>query len=220
MIPVSKSELVYKYLKEKILSNEIKPGEQINVQKVGEELSISKIPIREGIKRLESIGLVDNIPNVGVRVKKLDLNEMEQITLVRRELETLATRMAAGKIDKKTIKLLYSLIEKMEIERQAKNVDQYGNTNKRFHLSIYRSSEAEFIYNLIEDLWDRSERTRWVFSMFPERLEMSNLEHIEIVKLLEAHDSRAADIIYEQKTKGFLSVIKVLQEMEIEQMYK
>ncbi|MCR4441472.1 MAG: GntR family transcriptional regulator [Peptococcaceae bacterium] len=214
--PVSKSELVYKYLKEKILANELKPGEYINLQKVGEELGISKIPIREGIKRLESIGLVETTPNVGVRVKKLDLNELEQLMLIRRELETLATRMAAEKIDRKTIKKLYTLIDKMEAERQAGNVNQYGIINKEFHLTIYRSSQAELIYNMIEDLWDRSERTRWVFSMFPERLKLSNREHVELVKLLEEHDGRAADIIYKQKTEGFLNVIRVLKELEID----
>ncbi|MDR7868668.1 MAG: GntR family transcriptional regulator [Sporomusaceae bacterium] len=212
--PLSKSDLVFKYLKEKILSNEIKPGEYIHLQKVGDELSVSKIPIREGIKRLESIGLVETIHNVGVKVKKLDLNELEQLMLIRRELETLATRMAAEKIDQKTIKKLNSLIEKMEVERQAENVNQYGLINKEFHLTIYRASEAELIYNMIEDLWDRSERTRWVFSMFPERLRMSNQEHVELVNLLREHNTQAADILYKQKTEGFLNVIKVLKELE------
>lgn len=212
--PLSKSDIVFKYLKEKILANELKPGEYINLQKVGEELSISKIPIREGIKRLESIGLVETTHNVGVKVKKLDLDELEQLMLIRRELETLATRMAADKIDKKTVKKLKSLIDKMEVERQAENVNQYGLLNKEFHLTIYRASGAELIYNMIEDLWDRSERTRWVFSMFPERLKMSNQEHVELLNLLEEHDGRAGDILYRQKTDGFLSVIKVLKELE------
>lgn len=211
---LSKSDIVFKYLKEKILANELKPGEYINLQKVGEELSISKIPIREGIKRLESIGLVETTHNVGVKVKKLDLNELEQLMLIRRELETLATRMAAENIDKKTIKKLNAMIEKMEAERQAENVTQYGMLNKEFHLTIYRASGAELIYDMIEDLWDRSERTRWVFSMFPERLKMSNKEHGELVKLLEEHNSQAADILYKQKTEGFLNVIKVLKELE------
>lgn len=212
--PLSKSDIVFKYLKEKILANELKPGEYISLQKVGEELSISKIPIREGIKRLESIGLVETIHNVGVKVKKLDLDELEQLMLIRRELETLATRMAAEKIDKKTIKKLNGMIEKMEAERQAENVNQYGLLNKEFHLTIYRSSGAELIYEMIEDLWDRSERTRWVFSMFPDRLRLSNNEHVELVKMLGEHNSQAADIIYKQKTEGFLSVIKVLKELE------
>jgi DNA-binding GntR family transcriptional regulator len=213
---LSKSDLVFKYIKEKILSNELKPGEQINLQKIGEELSISKIPIREGLKRLESIGLVETTPNVGVKVKRLDLDELEQLMLIRRELETLATRMAAEKIDKKTIKKLKTLIDKMEIERQAENINQYSQLNKEFHLTIYRSSQADLIANMIEDLWDRSERTRWVFSMFPERFKASNDEHVILVELLEQHNSKAADIIYKQKSEGFLSVISVLKKLENE----
>lgn len=212
--PQSKSEIVFKYLKEKILANEIKPGEYINLPKIGEELSISKIPIREGIKRLESVGLVETNHNVGVKVRKLDLDELEQLMLVRRELETLATRMAVEKIDKRTIKKLKNLIEKMEVERQAENITKYGLLNKEFHLAVYRASGAEFIFKMIEDLWDRSEQSRWVFSMFPRRLKTSNEEHAELVRLLEEHDPRAADVLYRQQMDGFLNVIRMLKGLE------
>lgn len=217
---VNKSVTVYNYLKEKILANELKPGEPINIQALSEVLSISKIPIREAIKKLESIGLVETIHNRGARVKKLDLDELEQIMMIRLELEVMATRLCAKHIDKKTIKKLYRLVEEMEQERLAGREDKYSIINRDFHCTIYKSSQAYFLYGLIEDLWDRSERTRWIFHLFPERFQLSNKEHYEIVQALENGDVESAcRLVKKQKEEGFLNVIKFLKEYEARKQY-
>jgi DNA-binding GntR family transcriptional regulator len=211
---MSKAQKVFLYLKEKILDNEMPPGEFINLNKVAQELSVSKIPVREGVKKLENIGLVESIPNVGVRVKSLNLHELEQFVLIRRELEALAARLAAETIDKKSIKKLKEYADKMEEYRLSDNIHEYIITNREFHCLLYKCSNSPILNNMVIDLWDRSERTRWVFSMFPERLAKSNHEHYELIKALEAHDAQTAgDIIYRQKSSGFISVIKVLKEI-------
>jgi DNA-binding GntR family transcriptional regulator len=102
----------------------------------------------------------------------------------------------------------------MEEYRLAGNIHEYVIMNRDFHRLLYKSSNAPILNNMVVDLWDRSERTRWVFSMFPERLEKSNAEHYELIKALEEHDAqKAGDIIYAQKSSGFMNVIKVLKEI-------
>jgi DNA-binding GntR family transcriptional regulator len=211
---VSKAQKVFLHLKEKILENELPPGEFINLNKVAQELNVSKIPVREGVKKLENIGLVESLPNVGARVKTLNLRELEQLVLIRRELEALAARLAAETIDKKTIKKLREYAAKMEECRLSGNIHEYVIVNRDFHRLIYKSSNSPILNNMVIDLWDRSERTRWVFSMFPERLAQSNAEHCELIEALEAHDAqKAGEIIYKQKSSGFINVIKVLKEI-------
>ncbi len=145
----------------------------------------------------------------------LNLDELEQLMLIRQELETLATRLAAKRIEKKTIRKLSKLVEQMEREVQAGREKEYSVLNKEFHLELYRASHAQILVDLIEELWDRSERSRWVFKLFPERFMLSNKEHLEIIESLEQKDSeRAAELIRKQKSKGFMSVIKVLKEYE------
>ena len=212
---MSKAEQVYKYLKEKILANELNSGESISISDIATELAMSKIPVREGLRKLEAVGLVELIPNVGARVKKLDLDELEQLMLIRRELETLAASLAAEKIDKATIKKLYKMVDLMEREVDAGREKEYSQINREFHMLIYRSSKANIIVDLIEELWDRSERSRWVFKLFPARFLQSNIEHRQIVEGLERRDSECvAALIRKQKSEGFMNVIRFLKEYE------
>ncbi|NPV69841.1 MAG: GntR family transcriptional regulator [Firmicutes bacterium] len=210
-----KADQVYEYLKEKIVSNELKPGEPIRIERVAEELGISKTPVREALKKLVAKGLAETKPNSGARVARLDLDELEQIFLVRRELEKLATRLAAEKIDKPAIAKLRRLADDMEKARIAGDTKLYGRLNKEFHSTIYYSCKADVIIRLINDLWDRSERSRWVFAMLPDRFELSNQEHYEIVESLERGDAeRACQLIDKQKTDGFFPLIRLLKEYE------
>lgn len=212
---MSKAELVYKHIKEKILANELKPGESLSISDIAAELAMSKIPVREGMRKLEAVGLVELTPNVGARVKKMDLDELEQLMLMRRELETLAAGLAAEKIDKATIKKLYKMIDAMEREVAAGRDKEYSQINRDFHMLIYRASKAKIIVDLIEELWDRSERSRWVFKLFPVRFLQSNIEHRQILEGLEKRDSQlVAELIRKQKSEGFMSVIRMLKEYE------
>lgn len=212
---ISKADKVYFYLKEKILDNEIPQGEFINLNQIAQELEVSKIPVREGVKKLENIGLVETLPQVGVRVKRLDVKELEQYALMRRELETLATRLAAEEIDQKTIKKLKEYADKMDEHWKKGDIHNYAIVNKDFHCLVYKSCNMLILYQMIVDLWDRSERTKWVFTMFPERMEHSCREHYDLIKALEKHDGKkAGDIIYHQKSLGFMKVLKVLKEIQ------
>lgn len=213
---MNKSEQVYQYLRKKIISGEINPGDPVRFSDIEDELDVSKIPFREALKKLEANGLVEIIHNTGARVKRTDLNEMEQIALVRLELEALATSMAAEKIDEDTIERLWRYIDKMDELVAAGDKESYSEVNREFHMEVYRASQANFISQLIEDLWERSEKTMLVFNFIPERFTESNKEHKELVKYLEAHDKiGAAETLRKQKSGAFLAVIRMLKQYEM-----
>lgn len=210
-----KSEIAYDYIRKKIVLNEFQPNKPIDLEVLSAELSMSKTPIREAIKRLEANKFVEVNPSIGVVTKKLDLNELEQYVLIRRELESLATELAALNMTGSTLKKLRKYLSEMEILTENNNPDDYTIINEKFHLTIYKASNSPILYNLIKDLWDKSERTKLVFSFFPERFKQSNMEHKELLETFENADAKKArEIMYIQKTKGFLSVIKKLKEIE------
>ncbi len=212
---MNKSEKVYSYLKKKILSGDLRPGASIKLNQVAEELSVSKSPVREAIRRLEAEGLIDVIYNSGARVKDVDLKELEQIVLIRQRIECLAIGLAAKNIDSDKIRILRKMVEEMEECVKQNDKDKYSSINRDFHMIIYRASNADVIANLIEDLWNRSERTTMVFNMFPDRFLTSNSEHVKMVDCLENHDSIGAEeILHKQKEDGFIHVIRILKEYE------
>ncbi len=212
---MNKSEQVYNYLKSRILSGELEAGAPIKINEVEETLSISKIPVREAIRKLEANGLVEVIHNSGARVKTIDLNELEQIVLIRQKLEVLAIGLSAENIEKAEIAALDEFIEHMEECVKNNDKKKYSEINREFHMAIYRGSKANILVDLIQNLWDRSERTTMIFELFPSRFFKSNSEHREIVKCLENRDRENAEkILNNQKEEGFLNIVRILKEYE------
>src|SRR5690349_24898782 len=85
-------------LEEAIVAGEIAPGTVLRQEQLSEQYSVSRTPVREALRRLAALGLVQFIPNRGVRVRTLSREELREAFLVRAELEALATEIAARKI--------------------------------------------------------------------------------------------------------------------------
>jgi DNA-binding GntR family transcriptional regulator len=85
---------VYRHLREQILTGALKAGTRLNPLEIGATLGVSRMPVREALRQLDSEGLVTIRPNRGVVVMSLNTKEIEEIFLIRTALETLAVRQA------------------------------------------------------------------------------------------------------------------------------
>src|SRR5438876_1786748 len=85
-------------LEEAIVSGEIAPGTVLRQEQLSEQFRVSRTPVREALRRLAALGLVSFVPNRGVRVRTLSRNELWEAFMVRAELESLATEIAARKM--------------------------------------------------------------------------------------------------------------------------
>ncbi|SDY12272.1 DNA-binding transcriptional regulator, GntR family [Acetomicrobium thermoterrenum DSM 13490] len=72
---------------ELLFSNKYEPGEWINESVIANELNISKAPIREALRELAAIGLVQIVPHKGARVTEFTKRDMEEIYTIRYMLE-------------------------------------------------------------------------------------------------------------------------------------
>jgi DNA-binding GntR family transcriptional regulator len=86
------AEWVSAQLREAILNGSLKPGERIRQEAVATQYGTSRIPVREALRQLASEGLVSLVPDVGARVARLDLNELDEIYKLREQLEPLTIR--------------------------------------------------------------------------------------------------------------------------------
>ncbi len=84
------SEIAFNEIRQAILSGKFRPGERINQKQLTEELGISIIPLREAFKQLQAEGFISIIPHRGAYVNELSLQEIEDVYLIRVELEGLA----------------------------------------------------------------------------------------------------------------------------------
>ena len=200
-------------VREMIQSYRFAPGKWINVERLAKDLGVSRTPVCQALKVLESEGLVKFTPHVGAVVNDLAHDEFLELYLMRIELEALATKLSAPHMEPEDIAELRSLVGEAERAIEEGKTDVLGALNKSFHLKIYKTAPYPFLYRTIVDLWERFELMQCVFAYVPERAVPSWDEHKLIVEALENRDAaKAAKLVRQQKNKTKRALEKVLQK--------
>ncbi len=150
----TKADDVALELERAIVSGRIPPGTVLRQDALSEEYGVSRTPIREALRRLAALGLVSFEPNRGVRVRTLSRDELREAFLVRAELESLATEVAAGRMTRAELDELEAiearfarLTEELRLssDRQARVVTDWVRTNHAFHDVIYRVAALPYV---------------------------------------------------------------------------
>jgi DNA-binding GntR family transcriptional regulator len=143
-------------IEEAIVSGELAPGSVLRQEQLSERFGVSRTPVREALRRLAALGLVSFIPNRGVRVRTLSREELYEAFLVRAELESLATEMAARKMTAEALAELGEAERRFErlvralrarepgADRRELTADWVG-ANHAFHDVIYRVADAPYL---------------------------------------------------------------------------
>src|SRR6185503_5727763 len=130
----------YAKLKNMIYCGRLRPGQRLLEVDLSQALSISRIPLRECLVRLESEGLVRRVPNSATFVEDflpVDILEMYSMRLV---LEPLAARLAASEVNPALVRRLYQLCDQMTQDTKAKNWAKLDRTDYQFHYTVVRAS--------------------------------------------------------------------------------
>src|SRR3954464_4380474 len=93
-------------LEEAIVAGEIAPGTVLRQEQLSEQYKVSRTPVREALRRLAALGLVQFVPNRGVRVRTLSREELREAFLVRAELAALATELATPRMTAEDVQAL------------------------------------------------------------------------------------------------------------------
>lgn len=151
----SKAHAAYQELRSRILSGDLEAGASLNQEQLAIELGVSTTPLREALRSLESEGLVKNRSHRDVIVAPLDPQEMLELYEVRRHLDGLAARLAAQHADEEARRR----IEEAAVEVGKKSADPVA-ANRRFHRAIYLACGNDVLIELLDALWNRSDRYR------------------------------------------------------------
>ena len=145
---------LYDYIKRKINSGELKPGDPINQKEIFEELNISRTPYRDCMIQLESEGLVRIIPCKGVVVRELSIDEVMEAQEVGAALEGMAYELAFYNARERCIPKLTELIAKAE-KCFRDNEPIVQDLNMEFHLVVFEQCPNR---GLVEQLVKMRER--------------------------------------------------------------
>lgn len=213
----TKNNYIYENLKDEIVEGLRKPGERITIPEVAKKYDVSSMPVREALNRLNQDGLVEYVPHVGARVMPLDLDKFLEITIIRHELEALATKLATPSMDEITIKKLEDLHQAMKECAENKDYAKYSKLNMEFHKTIYSTGPYTQLADMIFSLWNRSEFARKIFARFPERVHTSIEQHTRLLEAIKSGDSeKAGQLTREQNVTAFDKILAVAKELKKE----
>jgi len=119
-----------------ILRGEFKPGERITEPTIASRLGVSRVPVREALRDLENMGLVESRKHAGVLVRQLSAEETRELYELRSVLDAFAGRVAASASDPGLISLLEQRLAAMDAAVLARDVIAYYEANLHFHWHI------------------------------------------------------------------------------------
>lgn len=183
---MSLSNRVYYYIKDLILSGELKGGERIPEEKVASRFGLSRTPIREALRRLEEYGLVRVKPRSYAEVVSLSPGEAADVAELRAVFESLAVGLLAKRAGPSDIAELRRLSDACNMAVAKKDVALIFEHDSDFHLSIARRCGNPHLYELFEKLDAKIQLLRLVLHLPPERLAAFVAQHSRIVDAVEA----------------------------------
>jgi DNA-binding GntR family transcriptional regulator len=134
------SEQVHDKLLERIVAGQLTPGSRIVETRVAREFGVSQAPVREALRSLASLGLVEMRPHRGARVRQPSRDELVEAVHVRGVLEAYAAEIAAEMISADDLGTLERLVEGMrELARNGDALHQ-AHKNAEFHATVVRAS--------------------------------------------------------------------------------
>lgn len=158
---LSKSDYAYEVLKQRILSEELAPGAVISQERLASEIGVSTTPLREALKRLATEGLVQLGSYRDARVTMLSAQEARSLYEVRLNLDPLAAHLAAERRTDADVAAIQASLERLHPLSGA--VDWEALTaHREFHRSVYRASANLPLVEVLEGLWDKTDRYRRV----------------------------------------------------------
>lgn len=180
-------------LRDQIYQHQLKPGDAIDEMALCERYGISRTPLREALKVLDSEGLIELIPRKGSFVRNMDIDELNELFPVMAVLEGLCAREAVENCAEDDLKQLNGMHEKLEAYVLEGNIDAYYEQNFVFHQAIQDLSGNKWLQRIIGDLRKILRLARHMQLTIPGRLEASLEEHRQIMQAFAHGDAERAD---------------------------
>lgn len=184
-------ERIKRYILSRIISGEFEPNERIYEIRVARELGVSQTPVREALRDLVALGIVEILPRRGARVRAVDSKELIDAAVFRSEIDALAARLAAHEMTPENLTELTRLRDEMRVQAQDGDIDLYASTNSAFHGAIAHASLNHPVQRAFTQL-EPFGKTYFSVTLPEPDLDIMLAEHDVIVERLTARDPEGA----------------------------
>lgn len=198
----------YARIRQAIVEGRYQPGQRLIEQRIAEEFSLSRTPVREALRRLEAEGLVHSEPNRGASVRDLSTDDLSDLYGLRARLEAYAAELAATRIEPAEVEALDAAIADFDAALRSDATDiettrAISDANQRIHGTVLAAARHEHLAQLLERTVDIPLSFQAFRQFDRAETERSHLFHQLIRDAIVAGDaSRASALMLEHVLQG------------------
>ncbi len=208
---------VFQKLREDILSGVYKEHDELREIIIGEELGVSRTPVREALRQLELEGLVAIVPNKGAYVTGITQKDVFDIYKIRSMLEGLCARWATEHITKEQINELEEIILLSEYHLHktgSEKAEQVSILDGKFHKVLYEASDSRILEHVLSDFHKYVQMARTMSVGASDRAIRSIEEHKGILEAIKSKDSARAQRLANEH------IMKVMENLHMNEKEK
>ena len=180
---------IVRSLREDILDGVLAPGLQIRQEALAERFGVSRVPVREALRRLEAEGLVTTELHKGAFVSSRSLDEVEEMLDIRIALELRALKLAIPNLSREHLTRARNILDTYD---RSDAPQEWRDLNLSFHLTLYRACNRPRLVKMIEDVQLMNSHFLRTYISATVGRENAQREHHQLLAACAARDSRRA----------------------------
>ncbi len=184
---------VFNRIREDILSGKYEEHEELKEVAIGEELGVSRTPVREAFRQLELEGLIQIVPNKGAYVTGITAKDVKDIYMIRSSLEGMCARLATENITQVQLEELEENVYLASFHATKGHMEQMAELDNRFHHILYEACDSKMLQKLLQDFHQYVMRVRRKTLSTKERGMASNEEHKLIMEAIKDKNAQEAE---------------------------
>lgn len=184
---------VFHKIRQDILSGKYEEHEELKEVAIGEELGVSRTPVREAFRQLELEGLIQIIPNKGAYVTGITEKDVKDIYMIRSLLEGLCAKWACEHISKEHLDEMEENVYLARFHAQKGHLEQLAELDNRFHDIMYDACNSKMLEHLLKDFHQYVLRVRQKTLNNANRGTASNHEHELILEAIKEKNGPMAE---------------------------
>lgn len=186
-------EKILETIRDAIMNGTLKPGEKVAEPELAERFGISRTPIREAFRQLESEGYLTVIPRKGAVVVSFSPKDIEDFYAIKSILEGYAAHCACKNLSDKEIDRLAAINEKLRQLAEDKDIKNFFKVHNEFHILFRKAADNEKLDEMINGLVSKFQRLRYASLSKPGRMKASVQEHVKIIEAFRARNAERAE---------------------------
>ncbi len=191
--PKGMPRLLAEALESAVIFGELPPGARVIEEEVAAQYKVSRSPVREAFRRLETDGLLVREDRKGVRVTNVSRRDLDEVYMCRVELESLALREAATRWKPPALEDFGRCLNEMERAFESSDIKGYFVANVAFTDSVHRAADNQTLKRLLNGIGKQALRYRYLaYQAFPHLIGISIEGNRELVELIGGRDGDKA----------------------------